>query len=301
MQKNSFVLQTRLNAIVAKLSDKQAGTLFKGVLNYATNGVKANFDDGMVDVVFEMVRQDIDYNNRKYEETCVRNSSNGKKGGAPKGNHNAQKQPKTTDRLKNNPKQPKTTENKHNDVDNDVDVDIDNELLDKSNNKEKEIKEKEISISTRFVKPTVEEIKAYCTERNNGIDAQSFFDFYQSKGWKVGNTPMKDWRACVRTWERKNKETVTPVNASANEILEFMLANYEDKGLAQNPVLKARYVKKWAKTADDLVNACGGDVKLAEQMIKHYANKQTEEWYLWGVLNNFCGLYDELKRRQYVK
>ncbi len=128
MQKNSFVLQTRLNAIVTKLSDKQAGILFKSILNYAENGIKANFEDGMVDVVFEMVRQDIDYNNRKYEETCVRNSSNGKKGGAPKGNHNAQKQPKTTDRLKNNPKQPKTTENKHNDVDNDVDVDIDNDV-----------------------------------------------------------------------------------------------------------------------------------------------------------------------------
>lgn len=96
-------------------------------------------------------------------------------------------------------------------------------------------------------------------------------------------------------------KTVPVVTEPVNNILEFMLANYEDKGLAQNPVLKARYVKKWAKTADDLVNACGGDVKLAEQMIKHYANKQTEEWYLWGVLNNFCGLYDELKRRQYVK
>ena len=292
MQKNSFVLQTRLNAIVAKLSERQAGILFKGILNYAENGVKANFEDGMVDVVFEMVRQDIDYTSNKYAEICKRNAENGKLGGRPKN-------PNKPNGYFENPNKPNGFFEKHNDVDNDVDVD--NELLDKSNNKEKEIKEKEISISTRFVKPTVEEIKAYCTERNNGIDAQSFFDFYQSKGWKVGNTPMKDWRACVRTWERKNKETVTPVNASANEILEFMLANYEDKGLAGNPVLKARYVKKWAKTADDLVNACGGDVKLAEQMIKHYANKQNEEWYLWGVLNNFCGLYDELKRRQYVK
>lgn len=71
--------------------------------------------------------------------------------------------------------------------------------------KEKESKEKEIFNSKRFVKPTVEEIKAYCTERNNGIDAQSFFDFYESKGWKVGNTPMKDWRAAVRTWEKRNQ------------------------------------------------------------------------------------------------
>ena len=58
-----------------------------------------------------------------------------------------------------------------------------------------------------FVKPTVEEIAAYCSERKNGIDPQAFFDFYESKGWKVGAVKMKDWRASVRTWEqRRNTE-----------------------------------------------------------------------------------------------
>ncbi len=55
----------------------------------------------------------------------------------------------------------------------------------------------------RFEKPTVEEIAKYCEERQNGIDPQQFFDFYESKGWKVGREPMKDWRACVRTWEKR--------------------------------------------------------------------------------------------------
>lgn len=54
----------------------------------------------------------------------------------------------------------------------------------------------------RFVQPTVEEVRAYCEERQNGIDAQSFVDFYTSKGWLVGKNPMKDWKAAVRTWER---------------------------------------------------------------------------------------------------
>ena len=57
-----------------------------------------------------------------------------------------------------------------------------------------------------FVKPTVEEIAAYCSERKNGIDAQAFFDFYESKGWKVGAVKMKDWRASVRTWEQRHKK-----------------------------------------------------------------------------------------------
>lgn len=61
--------------------------------------------------------------------------------------------------------------------------------------------------NTRFKKPTIEEIAAYCAERKNNVDPQAFFDFYESVGWKVGNKPMKDWRACVRTWERREKPT----------------------------------------------------------------------------------------------
>lgn len=61
----------------------------------------------------------------------------------------------------------------------------------------------------KFQKPSVEEVAAYCAERGNKVDAQAFCDFYESKGWKVGNSAMKDWRACVRTWERRD-ERPTP-------------------------------------------------------------------------------------------
>ena len=54
----------------------------------------------------------------------------------------------------------------------------------------------------RFVKPTVEEVKQYCIERNNCVNAEQFYDYYESNGWKVGKNSMKDWKACVRTWER---------------------------------------------------------------------------------------------------
>jgi hypothetical protein len=56
----------------------------------------------------------------------------------------------------------------------------------------------------RFKPPTVQEVQDYCNERQNGIQAYTFVNFYQSKGWKVGNQPMKDWKAAVRTWEQKN-------------------------------------------------------------------------------------------------
>ena len=68
------------------------------------------------------------------------------------------------------------------------------------NNKKKEI------YKERFVKPTLEEIKEYCIERNNNIDPQRFIDFYESKGWYIGKNKMKDWKACIRTWETKDKQ-----------------------------------------------------------------------------------------------
>lgn len=54
----------------------------------------------------------------------------------------------------------------------------------------------------KFTPPTLEQVKAYCQERNNNVDPQRWLDHYTSNGWKVGRNPMKDWKAAVRTWER---------------------------------------------------------------------------------------------------
>jgi predicted phage replisome organizer len=77
---------------------------------------------------------------------------------------------------------------------------------------EKDIEiEKEIEIDSsastttkrkRFEKPTLSQITQYCLERNNNVNAEQFYDYYESNGWKVGKNSMKDWKACVRTWER---------------------------------------------------------------------------------------------------
>lgn len=58
----------------------------------------------------------------------------------------------------------------------------------------------------RFIPPSVEEVEQYCIERSNNIEAQSFIDFYESKGWMIGKNKMKDWKAAVRTWERSRKQ-----------------------------------------------------------------------------------------------
>ena len=68
--------------------------------------------------------------------------------------------------------------------------------------KDKSIKKRAVP----FQKPSIEDIKTYCRERGNNVDAQVFYDFYESKGWMVGKSPMKDWKACVRTWEQRHKK-----------------------------------------------------------------------------------------------
>jgi hypothetical protein len=78
-------------------------------------------------------------------------------------------------------------------------------------------KNKEIKINNKlFKKPSVNDVELYCIERDNKIDAISFVNFYESKGWMVGKNKMKDWRACVRTWEMraKNKKTYAPKSMS---------------------------------------------------------------------------------------
>lgn len=72
-----------------------------------------------------------------------------------------------------------------------------------------------IKAAPKFKKPSVEEVREYCLERGNSVDAQAFVDFYESKGWKVGNAAMKDWRACVRTWESREKHS-SPRPSSRN-------------------------------------------------------------------------------------
>lgn len=79
-----------------------------------------------------------------------------------------------------------------------IEIEIEKEI-------EKEIHSSAKSTTTkrkRFEKPTLSEIKAYCIERGNKVDAQHFFDYYESNGWRVGKNSMKNWQAAVRTWER---------------------------------------------------------------------------------------------------
>lgn len=74
------------------------------------------------------------------------------------------------------------------------------------NNKESNKKDNNKDNRVAFTPPTLDEVSAYCRERQNSVDPEKFIDFYQSKGWMVGRNRMKDWKAAVRTWEKRSKE-----------------------------------------------------------------------------------------------
>lgn len=66
------------------------------------------------------------------------------------------------------------------------------------------------SNQNRFIKPTVDEVRAYIKEKSyQGVDAEKFINFYESKGWKVGKTPMKSWKAAVANWASSTEKKTT--------------------------------------------------------------------------------------------
>lgn len=99
------------------------------------------------------------------------------------------------------------------DIEKDIDIDIEKEKKEKKKN---------------FVKPTIEEIQEYIDERNNGINANAFYDFYESKNWYVGKNKMKDWKACIRTWEQRQTKPRQKTWAEQMEEVERMIEEEEN-------------------------------------------------------------------------
>ena len=83
--------------------------------------------------------------------------------------------------------------------------------------------------ASRFVVPCLEEVQEYCRERNNSVDAERFMAYYESNGWMVGRNHMKDWRACIRTWERREKQA--PVSQAKAPDVPYMQNEYSREHL----------------------------------------------------------------------
>lgn len=100
------------------------------------------------------------------------------------------------------------------------------------NGQTKESKESKEGKRSIFMPPTIDEVRAYCAEKNYSVDPERFVDFYESKGWMVGKTKMKDWKASVRLWERGNQRSDQDVaRKKTNSFTDFQQRTYDYESL----------------------------------------------------------------------
>lgn len=202
MARDSFVFYKSWAEMMAKMPDKELAELTRALACYQI-GAEYTIDDPMVEAVFTMMKGQLDKDAEKYEEVCRIHRESGKKGGRP---------PKEdeTKRLSEEPNETKRLSEKPSADEYDNDMNI-NMIIKEKGTPKGVPKEKS---TKRFSPPTLEEVKSYCAERNNSVDAEHFIDFYQRQDWYLSNgRKMKDWRAAVRNWEYRDKTKVNKFNA----------------------------------------------------------------------------------------
>lgn len=166
---------------------EQRGEVLTALLAYA-GGQEPPEMSSEARVAFAFFRVQLDMDAQKYEEICRKRAEAGRAGGRPRKDENQMVFEKANGFFENQTKAKKPD----NDNDNDLEKPPTNVGVKKK--------------TERFCPPTVDDVKGYCDEKGLKVDAERFVDFYGSKGWKVGNSPMKDWRAAVRNWARQDKE-----------------------------------------------------------------------------------------------
>lgn len=178
-----------------RLSDAEVGRLFRGLLHYSMTKEQPQGLQGREEIVFDIYSQQIDRDIESYERQVEINRENGKMGGRPRKNP-----PGFSENRKNRPGFLKTEKTQDKDKD-----------KDKGEGKDKDKGESEgpRAREARFSPPTVEEVTGYAREKGWGPEAFSperFVTFYASKGWRVGCSPMKDWKAAARGWVARQRQ-----------------------------------------------------------------------------------------------
>ena len=207
IMKNSVVFYKDWYEAFQELSDEERLQAYDAVLRYAFEGEQPTAK--LIRIATAAMRSQIDRDNEKYEDV----SRKRKEAVERRWQKYNSMQANTNDTKPTN-----HTDNDNENVEENVDVD-DNEPTNVGESKKEktsnEVKKKVASQSGRvFKRPTVSEVEAYCKERGNYVNAQQFVDFYESKGWVVGKSPMKDWKAAVRTWEQKDGKPLRKGNVT---------------------------------------------------------------------------------------
>jgi len=254
--KDSFVFYRDWLNVMEQLPAEIQLELYQAVAQYALNGKTPTLSP-MAKIAFGFIQQSLDRDQSKYEKIVETNKLKGRLGNlkryypdihqrmvdgelsleeaeqlatAIKTSPNKNKTPSATTRLPNDndnvisfleKKKQKSASVKKSGIEEIDFEELSVETL--KEEKEKNSAQKEKSSAKAFTPPSPAEVAAYCRERGNDISPESFCSFYASKGWRVGNQPMKDWRAAIRHWETRrsheNKQPSFPKNKQSQPLV----------------------------------------------------------------------------------
>jgi hypothetical protein len=221
-----FILHKDSLSILNKLTDEQAGQLFKAIYKYQLNNTLPQ--DNFISIIIEPFLNQFKRDDENYKITCEARKIAGSKGGKQKvanASNCLQKVANASNCLqkvanladsKNESESDSESKNKN-----------DQEYIINSNNIliEKNIIAKKEKVKN-FVKPTIDELIDYCNKNVLNVDPENFIDYYNSNGWKVGKNAMKDWQATARTWHRNNKNNNNQVNYQKTNGMTALVERY---------------------------------------------------------------------------
>ncbi len=195
--KKSFVMYKSWNPMIQALLRGRAGDLIKAIFAYQITGEEPN-DQDPIYPMFCLIKAKFEEDEKAYEDRCKQNAEAANKRWKRSGVSE-----KATDSVR-----------MQQDASGCTRIQVD-----------------EPPKVKKFIPPSVDEVRAYCNERRNTVDPQTFVDFYTSKGWKIGKDPMKDWKAAVRTWERNRGSNQQSV--PNQKIHNFQERTYDYSALEQ--------------------------------------------------------------------
>lgn len=187
---------------MADLTDAEFGRLARALLVYSRTGEFPALNGNERLFKRRVIMQE-DRAQESYVQVVEKNRANGQLGGRPKKPKETHRNPEKPTETQRNPTKPTETQKTQIEIESEIKTEI-NTPLPNGNKGSKAATPP--TRDARFSPPSLDEVRAYIAERGSAVDAQQFIDFYECKGWMVGKNRMKDWKAAVRTWEKRRKE-----------------------------------------------------------------------------------------------
>lgn len=201
---DGFVIYSQGVRVLQLLSDEAAGKAIKAAITYFLTQKEMEENDSAEYLAFSVLKIDIDNCLDRFREMCQRNAEN-------RGKDNGTSPVVTT--CDENREELKVSESEMRKKD----IDTSGEDIGRQDPPAPAPKRH------KFIPPTVEQVAAYIQERNSKVDAQRFVDFYTAKNWMVGKNRMSDWKAAVRTWEKRDgTKTAAQPNYDAPPGFDFI-------------------------------------------------------------------------------